>query len=342
MTDCIRSPSSFDFAGDLTGQARDAAPGLQGQGPPAERQAHGTQDSLRKRLGGKRADCGHISLWRPVERRTPCRHPASCEPGEWPANPSWAICATWWPAPCRGDVGGDDGNDGVCVLSHSQGGSAGERLHGGQRIRQIGLAADANWTQPARAQSGDELTVSRIDHIAKGIDDDHRTNNHATNADGNRSETRLHSQGDAEELAHRSAGSGADIALAYRPRGGGDTGGISHGCVRPHILATKVEIENYGRGDNGHGGCSGLESDLTLGEYRMTPEAHRAKAEPPASTTACTRLTRFVGLSRSVSRCRVRHHGRRRQQPPLATEYDGAAGDASASWACQAPRRAHP
>ena len=111
---------------------------------------------------------------------------------------------------------------------------------------------------------------------------------------------------DAEQLAHRGAGAGADAALRRRLVAGGLAGGDSRPRRRGGCTASPIH-----RSNSTAAGTIGTRAGPTCRPWprsssqRITPPAaSRPKALPPVSSSACTCSTRLsraqqVGLARA-------------------------------------------
>ena len=189
------------------------------------------------------------------------------------------------------------------------------------------------------ARAGDDAAGARIDDVADRVDGDERGDRDAADLDRRRADAALHRPADAEQLADRRAGAGADVALGERvaatplrrPR-----------SRRRHRAGSRIadpEIEQDRRRHDRHderrrtpsAGAPIVAPMPRSSSQRITPlAASRPKALPPASTIACTLSIALTGraarsrASRATRRARRRRRRRRRGRSRPCSRSAGA------------------
>ena len=174
--------------------------------------AHRVEHRARRHLGGQRAQhassrrAGRCRRW---PARTACRRRSSCAPGLMlRARPSCAIVRQlvglrlgqharrwrrrrwWWP--CRPAArAGSSPRSSAATLS--------------QRRAAVGAA-----------RAGEHAAGGRVDDVADGVDRHQRAHRDGADLQRRGADAALHRALDAEQLAHRGAGAGADAALRRR------------------------------------------------------------------------------------------------------------------------------
>ncbi len=100
---------------------------------------------------------------------------------------------------------------------------------------------------------GDHGAARRVDHVAGGVDRHQRADGDpAGEPHARRAEPALGGTLEPRHLAHGRPGAGADTALRHRPSARRLAGRLAGGRVRAHVRAPHRQVEEHGRGDDGH------------------------------------------------------------------------------------------
>ena len=143
-------------------------------------------------------------------------------------------------------IGGDDRDrrrraGGAARLEPRRQLAAPERAHRADELRAVG-----------GARAGDDAAGARIDDVADRVDGDERGDGDAADLDRCRADAALHRPADAEQLADRGAGAGADVALGERIARRRFARGVAGGGIGADARVADPEIEQDRRRNDRH------------------------------------------------------------------------------------------
>ena len=116
---------------------------------------------------------------------------------------------------------------------HGQGGVGAGQQGVGLLAGDDGIADIEQRCAIGRARSGEHLAGSRIDHVAQRVAGYQRANRHTIERERRTAKATFHRTLDAEQFAHQSTRTRADIALRRVAAAGCHAGGITGLRVRP-------------------------------------------------------------------------------------------------------------
>ena len=150
----------------------------------------------------------------------------------------------------------------------SWGASSGRPLNGGRRfapLGQVGLGVDKGRLPGAGPGPGPDSVGLRVPNVAKGVDRDQGADDQAVLApDRPRAQAAFHGLIQPGQFAHRGPATGPDRALRAGLGRGDQAGSPGHVRIGSPIEPADLQVEQGGRGDDGHPGDPDVKTDPLL------------------------------------------------------------------------------